>query len=99
MEKVVQSNKQCMDQQAAGANQTLVTAGMSTVLPALPFAFMPPMMVGFPGPFFPPFLCPPPTFAAVALNPLQKPGEPELFCAKSGHVSVERLDATVNVYV
>ncbi len=39
-----------------------------------PMPFMHPMMFGFPPPFFPPFMCPPPAFAAAAMSAMQKQG-------------------------
>ncbi|GLC75188.1 hypothetical protein PLESTF_001605000 [Pleodorina starrii] len=46
----------------------------SAPFPAMPFPFMHPMMFGFPGPFLPPFMCPPPAFAAAALGAMSKQG-------------------------
>ncbi|EFJ42831.1 hypothetical protein VOLCADRAFT_97083 [Volvox carteri f. nagariensis] len=65
-----QENAQCPQQPAK--LQASSYQGMVAPFPAMPFPFMHPMMFGFPAPFFPPFLCPPPAFAASALSAMQK---------------------------
>ncbi|GFR40575.1 hypothetical protein Agub_g1155 [Astrephomene gubernaculifera] len=73
-EHVAEDSQQVPEQQPASA----APPAMQVPFPTMPFPFMNPMMFGFPGPFFPPFMCPPPAFAAQLLSAMQKQGPPPM---------------------